>query len=66
MSFKIGDRVVVKFEEDSGETTYKGKEVSCGVFTPAKKIGGTIIGVHHGWFKDKWIVSLDNGEIIRI
>lgn len=67
---KIGDKVTIKSggEVVESKITHVDAEKSCGcvTITPKYELNGTILGFKEGWFSSYWIVSLDNGKIIKV
>jgi len=56
----IGDNVEVF---SKGKTTYSDSEKACGFVNYNY---GKIIGFKSGWFRDYWIIQLNNGKIIKM
>ena len=67
---KIGDEVTIEVggKIRDREITYADAEKSCGcvTITPKYELDGTIVGFKEGWFSSYWIVSLDNGKIVKV
>jgi hypothetical protein len=67
---KVGDRVTLTRGGEIVEsvTTYIDEQKACGYvrFSPKELRRGHIVGIKYGWFRDYWIIGLDNGEIVRI
>ena len=66
----IGSQVTVtrKAEILASKITYEDKEKSCGwvVVSPEINFNGTILGYKSGWFVNYWIVSTDDGKIVKV